>query len=84
MPTDRMFIETLGAGREMRFPPLDCETREAVPTEVAAWHLTRRPQTLRAWAWTQSGPLQPVRIHGRLCWSVAEIRRLLQVDGEIT
>ncbi len=60
------------------FPPLDSEVRAAVPTDCAAYHLTRRPQTLRAWACHEDGPLRPVRINGRLAWPVAEIRRLLR------
>lgn len=61
-------------GTTRHFPPLDLETRSAVDTETAAFHLNRRPQTLRAWASTGSGPLSPVRVHGRLAWSVDRIR----------
>lgn len=62
------------------FPPLDAETREHVETACAAHHLIRRPQTLRLWACSESGPLRPVRVHGRLLWPVAEIRRILGVS----
>jgi hypothetical protein len=61
------------------FPSLESETRAAVPTDCAAFHLGRRPQTLRAWACKEHGPLRPVRIHGRLAWPVAELRRVLGV-----
>lgn len=61
------------------FPPLDLETRAAVPTDCAAFHLGRRPQTLRAWACHEDGPLRPLRIHGRLAWPVGELRRLVGV-----
>lgn len=63
----------------LNFPPLDLETRAAVDTETAAYHLSREPQTLRVWACRESGPLRPLRVHGRLAWPTAEIRRLLGV-----
>jgi hypothetical protein len=59
------------------FVPLDHETRAAVETACAAYHLNRKPQTLRAWACLENGPLLPVRVHGRLAWPVAELRRVL-------
>lgn len=59
------------------FPPLARETRELVTTECAAFHLNRRPQTLRQWACTEAGPIRPVRVFGRLGWRVADIRALL-------
>jgi hypothetical protein len=61
------------------FVPLDRETRTAVDTATAAYHLSRQPQTLRAWACLENGPLRPVRVHGRLAWPVAELRRVLGV-----
>ena len=59
------------------FPPLDQETRSHVDTACAAFHLTRRPQTLRSWASNEAGALRPVRVNGRLAWPVADIKRLL-------
>ncbi|MBL0088625.1 MAG: DNA-binding protein [Ideonella sp.] len=56
---------------------MDRETRTAVDTECAAYHLSRKPQTLRIWASRENGPLRPLRVHGRLLWPVAEIRRLV-------
>ena len=56
---------------------LDRETRTAVDTETAAFHVSREPQTLRVWACKENGPLRPLRVHGRLAWPTAEIRRLL-------
>lgn len=38
------------------FIPLAVETRSAIPTDAAAHHLSRRPQTLRAWACLENGP----------------------------
>jgi hypothetical protein len=59
------------------FPPLMSETRTAIPTEVAAYYLNRKPQTLRAWACFENGPIRPIRINGRLAWSVEKIKLLL-------
>lgn len=64
-----------------QFPPLDAETRDVLPTDCAAYHLLRRPQTLRGWASSGSGPIHPVRIGGRLGWRVADIRRLLGAEA---
>jgi hypothetical protein len=51
-----------------------------VPTEQAAYYLDRRPQTMRMWAMRDgTGPIQPIRINGRLAWPVAELRRVLGV-----
>lgn len=59
------------------FLPLDQENRSHVDTSCAAFHLTRKAQTLRSWASTERGPLRPIRIMGRLAWATADIRRLL-------
>lgn len=61
------------------FVALAVETRAAVDTATAAYHLSRKPQTLRAWACLENGPLRPLRVHGRLAWPVAELRRVLGV-----
>ena len=61
------------------FLPLDRETRTAVETACAAYHLNRQPQTLRGWACAEDGPLRPVRVNGRLAWKVADLKRLLGV-----
>lgn len=59
---------------------LDRETRAALPTPEAAFHLNRAQQTLRLWAMRDgSGPIRPLRINGRLAWPVAELRRVLGV-----
>jgi hypothetical protein len=63
------------------FVSLDRETRAAVDTATAAYHLNRQPQTLRAWACLENGPLRPIRMNGRLAWPVAELRRLLGVPA---
>ena len=61
------------------FPSLTEESRHTVDTDCAAYHLNREPQTLRVWACKENGPLRPLRVHGRLAWPTAEIRRLLGV-----
>lgn len=58
---------------------LERETRAALPTPEAAFHLNRAQQTLRLWAMRGEGPLRPMRINGRLAWKTADIRKLLQV-----
>lgn len=58
---------------------LERETRAALPTPEAAFHLNRAQQTLRLWAMREDGPLRPMRINGRLAWPVSELRRVLGV-----
>ena len=59
--------------------PLERETRTALPTSEAAFHLNRAQQTMRLWAMREDGPLRPLRVNGRLAWPVSEIRRVLGV-----
>lgn len=59
------------------FPPIEQETRSHVETACAAYWLTRKAQTMRAWACLENGPIRPIRINGRLAWSVDSIKRLL-------
>lgn len=61
------------------YPLLELVNSPTVDTAAAAYYLNRRPQTMRGWACLENGPLRPVRIHGRLAWPVAEIRRVLGV-----
>ncbi len=65
-----------GAG----FAPLEAETRPTVDTAHAAYYLNRSPQTLRAWACLETGPLRPIRINGRLAWPVSGLLRLVHGD----
>jgi hypothetical protein len=58
---------------------LERETRAALPTPEAAYHLNRAQQTLRLWAMREDGPLRPLRINGRLHWKTDDLRRLLGV-----
>lgn len=58
--------------------PLALETRAVIDTETAAFHLNRKSQTLRAWASRGAGgPVLPLRVGGRLAWSVAEIKKVV-------
>lgn len=63
-----------------RFTPLKDEDRTHIDTACAAYHLGRRPQTMRSWACRENGPLRPHRINGRLAWKVEEIKRLLRSE----
>lgn len=63
-----------------QFVSLLYEQRTHVGTACAAFHLGRKPQTLRVWACLENGPLRPNRVNGRLAWSVGEIRALLQLE----
>lgn len=60
-----------------QYPPLEMVTRSAITTEEAAYYLSRKSQTLRAWACLENGPIRPVRIYGRLSWNVSDIKALL-------
>lgn len=60
--------------------PLTQETRAALPTTEAAFHLNRAAQTLRLWACLENGPIRPIRINGRLAWKVEDLRRILGVS----
>jgi len=62
--------------------PLDQEKRTVLDTATAAYHLNRRPQTLRDWACNENGDIRPLRIRGRLAWPVAELRRVLGLAAE--
>ena len=59
------------------FTPLELETRSIITTREAAYHLNRKPQTLRTWACFEHGAMRPVRINGRLAWKVSDIKNLL-------
>lgn len=62
---------------ETQYTALVRENRTVIDTNAAAFHLGRKPQTLRKWACLEDGPLRPIRINGRLAWAVADIKRLL-------
>lgn len=60
-------------------PKLEDVTRPALTTREAAYYLNRADQTLRIWAMTQTGAVQPVRCNGRLAWPTQKIREVLGV-----
>jgi hypothetical protein len=62
--------------------PLAQETRAALPTPEAAFHLNRATQTLRLWAMRNDGPVKCLRVGGRLAWPVAEIKALMGVTDD--
>lgn len=66
--------------RRNNYAPIETESRTHVETACAAFHLTRKSQTLRTWACFENGPIRPIRINGRLAWSVSDIKRVLAGD----
>lgn len=61
--------------------PLTLETRAGLPTNEAAFHLNRAEQTLRLWSMRNDGPVRCIRVHGRLQWSVDDIKRVMGVTA---
>ena len=76
-------LARLEKGRRLKvgatFEPLELVTRPTVDTAAAAYYTNRQQQTLRGWACHEDGPIQPIRINGRLAWPVAQLRTLLGV-----
>ena len=60
------------------FQPLEQVTLPTVPTNQAAYYVNRRPQSLRAWASLENGPIRPIRINGRLAWPIDQIKMLMK------
>lgn len=56
----------------------ELELRRVLSTREAAELLARSPATLRKWASRNLGPIQPVRICGRLGWRVQDLAKLLR------
>lgn len=54
--------------------------RDFLTTAEFAHAINRKEQTCRKWACLGNGPVRPVRVNGRLMWSVADLARLL--NGE--
>jgi len=59
---------------------IENETRTHITTAEAAYYLNRKPQTLRTWATYENGPINPIRINGRLAWPVDKIKQLLGLN----
>ena len=64
-------------GMNITLKPLHTEARSVLPTDEAAAHLNRQPQTLRKWAMNGDGPIQPIKVGRRLGWPVAGLRKLV-------
>ena len=58
---------------------LEHEPRTHVDTATAAYHLNLEAETLLKWSSKRNGPIQPVKVRGRLSWPVAELRRVLGI-----
>ena len=69
------------AAKTFQPTPLALETRAALPTPEAAFHLNRANQTLRLWAMRNDGPVKCLRVGGRLQWPVDQIKTLMGVQA---
>ncbi|TMS58916.1 helix-turn-helix domain-containing protein [Imbroritus primus] len=56
------------------------EGRDLLTNNEAAVVLAMKPQSLRRWACYECGPIQPIRIGGRLRWRVSDVEFL--INGE--
>ena len=56
-------LPATSAAHNVQFPPLEHERRTHVDTACAAYHLLRKPQTMRAYACLENGPIRPIRIN---------------------
>ena len=63
--------------KDRQFSLLETVSKPMLTTTEAAYYFNRQPQTLRGWACKEDGPLRPVRVHGRLGWLVADVRKIL-------
>ena len=70
-----------GRATAAQYQPLAQVDRPNLKTDEAAFYLNRRPQTLRAWACLENGPLRPRRINGLLAWNTAEVKALAGVTA---
>ena len=62
-----------------QYLPLEQVTRPNLKTAEAAFYLNRAPQTLRAWACLENGPIRPRRVGGLLAWATVEVKALAGV-----
>lgn len=74
--------EDIGVKANTSMSLLEIEQRSHVDTARAAFYLGRRPQTMRVWASSESGPIRPIRVNGRLAWPVADIRAVLRMTSQ--
>ena len=59
------------------YPPLALVTCPVLTTAEIAFYTKTQPQTWRAHACYESGPIKPLRLLGKLRWSTDAVRRLL-------
>lgn len=59
--------------------PIEEEKRATLSTKETAAHLGLANQTLRMWACYGSGPIQPIKVQGRLRWPVKKLALILGV-----
>lgn len=52
-----------------------------VPTNEAAPTIGRAPSTMRKWAMSGRGPIQPVRADGGLLWRVSDLLKMAGEEG---
>ena len=64
-----------------QFQPLEQVTRPNLTTAETAFYLNRKPQTLRAWACLENGPIRPRRVGGLLAWNTSEVKALAGVTN---
>ncbi|EKD98816.1 MAG: hypothetical protein ACD_23C00252G0003 [uncultured bacterium] len=80
-PTTETHCATAQAVQQFtgQYLPLEQVTKPNLTTAEAGHYLDRRPQTLRAWACLENGPIRPRRIGGLLAWSTADVKALCGV-----
>jgi len=52
--------------------------RVAIPNREAAAALTLKPQTMRSWSSSGTGPIRSIKIGGRLYWRTTDLIALLE------
>ncbi len=67
---------------DQEFPTLEAVTSPTVRTSQCAYYLNREPQILRNWACHENAPIRPIRVFGKLAWSVADIKALLGLEAQ--
>ena len=59
--------------------PLEEEKRATLSTKETAAHFGLADQTLRTWSCYGNGPIQPIKVQGRLRWPVKKLALILGV-----
>lgn len=66
--------------KHKKFIPIHEQIRTHIPTDEAAFYLCLKEQTMRSWDCPSNkniAPLTPIKITGKLLWSVKDIKKLL-------